>query len=457
MACVVCNNVGGGPIVMGGATGGITIPSVMISQADCALLKAQLASGVNVSLSNTGPAVDVDGDFDNGIIAHEYGHGISNRLTGGRNNTGCLGNQEQMGEGWSDFIGLIMTIEPGDQGSDVRGIGTFAIGEPITGGGIRPAPYTTNMTVNPFTYIDIQNTGQISRPHGIGFLWCSMLWDMTWALIDRYGFDPDLINGTGGNNIAMQLVTDGMKLQPCSPGFVDGRDAILLADTLNNGGANACLIWNAFARRGLGLSADQGSANSRNDGSEAYDVPVCALPVDWLDFTATAGTQDIRLDWSLAREENNTGFEVERRSQHETGFSKISFVAGQGNSESLTRYDLTDKEVEAGVTYFYRIRQLDANGAIGYSNTVAARIDPKFAVSLYPNPSSGLINIKVGGGWDAVPVVSVFDAVGRQVMASVSETGADQLQLDLSGQAAGTYLVKIRIGTEVVLRKVQLK
>ena len=95
---------------------------------------------------------------------------------------------------------------------------------------------------------------------------------MTWLLIDEYGFDPDLYNGTGGNNIAIQLVMDGMKLQSCSPGFVDGRDAILEADELANDGANRCLIWDAFSNRGLGYSADQGNSFNRADQVEAFDL-----------------------------------------------------------------------------------------------------------------------------------------------------------------------------------------
>jgi hypothetical protein len=62
---------------------------------------------------------DRDSDLDNGVIAHEYGHGISNRLVGGPSNTSCLGNAEQMGEGWSDYFGLMMTIEPGDLAVDL--------------------------------------------------------------------------------------------------------------------------------------------------------------------------------------------------------------------------------------------------------------------------------------------------------------------------------------------------
>ncbi len=214
-----------------------------------------------------------DGDLDAGIIAHEYGHGISNRLVGGPSNVNCLNNAEQMGEGWSDFFGLMMTMKSGDTRTAGRGIGTYVLGQPTTGLGIRPAPYSTSFAVNDFTYVDTRNPSY-QYVHDIGFIWCTMLWEMTWDLIDQYGFDPDLYNGTGGNNMAMQLVIDGLKLTACSPGFVDGRDAILQADAQNYGGANQNLIWAAFARRGLGYSASQGSSNNLNDQIEAFNLPL---------------------------------------------------------------------------------------------------------------------------------------------------------------------------------------
>jgi uncharacterized repeat protein (TIGR01451 family) len=95
-------------------------------------------------------------------------------------------------------------------------------------------------------------------------------------MVDLYGWDADLDNTDSGNFKAIQLVMDGMKLQPCNPGFVDGRDAILLADELNFDGAHQCLIWEVFARRGLGYYADQGSSNNRNDGKENFEpYPFC--------------------------------------------------------------------------------------------------------------------------------------------------------------------------------------
>ena len=211
-----------------------------------------------------------DGDFDNLVIVHEYGHGISNRLTGGPSQSGCLWNGEQMGEGWSDWFGLMLTMDADDEGTDGRGIGTYLFNEGPGGHGIRDYMYSTDMTVNPHTYDDIKT---MFGPHPIGSVWCAMLWDLTWALIDEYGFDPDIYEGTGGNNIAIQLVVEGLKLQPCSPGFVDGRDAILEADQILYGGANQCLIWDVFARRGLGVSASQGSSSSNTDGTEAFDTP----------------------------------------------------------------------------------------------------------------------------------------------------------------------------------------
>ena len=97
------NNVTGGPITMGaGADGGsVTIPSIMISQADGEALIAQLQAGETIDASLINASNYTDSDYDNEIIAHEYGHGISNRLMGGAQAAGCMQNDEQQGEGFS--------------------------------------------------------------------------------------------------------------------------------------------------------------------------------------------------------------------------------------------------------------------------------------------------------------------------------------------------------------------
>ncbi|MGV3612715.1 MAG: T9SS-dependent M36 family metallopeptidase [Fluviicola sp.] len=274
LAVIVMNNTGTSTQAMGGGTGIETIPAIMVSKPNGDAFVTQINQGntLNGTIVNPGDLTATDSDFDNMIIAHEYGHGISTRLVGGADNTDCLWNAEQMGEGWSDWFGLMITQVASDLGTDGRGVGTYVTNEPNNGGGIRPARYSTNFAINDYTYGNTNNNS-LSEPHGIGFVWATMLWDLNWALIDEYGFSPNMKTGTGGNNIAMNLVIEGLKLTNCSPGFVDGRDGIIAADQILYGGANRCLIWRVFAKRGLGFSADQGDPNDRNDQVEAFNIP----------------------------------------------------------------------------------------------------------------------------------------------------------------------------------------
>ncbi|MCW3816137.1 M36 family metallopeptidase [Micromonospora sp. DR5-3] len=282
-AVVVVNNVAGAPAVMSGSMSpAVGIPAVMVSQADGNRIKAGLPASGRVQRNLARPAMR-DASFRSETIFHEYGHGVSNRLTGGPT-VNCLTGEEQMGEGWSDFLAITALLNPAiDDPEKARGYGQYALFEASrVGGGIRPRPYSRNMEIQPFTYDSIKTGGwldgtSLAAPHGIGHGWAAVLWDMTWDLVDRHGFNPNVYEGwnTGGNNLALQLVIDGLKMQGCGPGFVTGRNAIIAADAALTGGENACTLWASFARRGLGYSAVQGTTG-RNDNAEAFDThPSC--------------------------------------------------------------------------------------------------------------------------------------------------------------------------------------
>lgn len=98
------------------------------------------------------------------------------------------------------------------------------------------------------------NNGQAIVPdvHSIGFVWATMLWDLNWEYVAKYGYASDVTSGTtNGSARVLQLVTDALKLQVCNPTFVDGRNAILQAEMATTGGADKCMIWRTFAKRGL--------------------------------------------------------------------------------------------------------------------------------------------------------------------------------------------------------------
>ncbi|MGH9310738.1 MAG: M36 family metallopeptidase, partial [Vicinamibacterales bacterium] len=221
-----------------------------------------------------------DGDVDNGVIVHEYGHGISNRLVGGPSNTSCLGNPQQPGEGLSDWWSLVYTAKPGDTAAMSRGIGTYPLGQSTTAPGIRGVPYTTNTSVNNWTYESISGR---SVPHGVGAVWAQAMWRVYWALVNEHGFGANLYNAGGGsgNQRAMLYVNEGLKNTACSPTFADVRDGIIQAAVDNYAGADVCRLWGAFAAFGLGTDAVSGGANSTTP-TNGFNRPVAcggtALP-----------------------------------------------------------------------------------------------------------------------------------------------------------------------------------
>jgi extracellular elastinolytic metalloproteinase len=212
-----------------------------------------------------------DGDFDHLVIAHEYGHGISNRLVGGPSNVNCLDNTQQPGEGWSDWFGLVYTAEAGDVGTEARGVGNYLFGMPPNGGGIRDLPYSTDQAVNTWTYESISGA---AVPHGVGSRWAQAIWEVYWALVDEHGFDADLYDAMGGagNQRAMLYVTEGLKDTACSPSFLDTRDGIIQAAIDNHGGEDVCLIWGAFAAWGLGDDATTPGPNSTS-ATNGFELP----------------------------------------------------------------------------------------------------------------------------------------------------------------------------------------
>lgn len=344
IACIICNFEDATIGMAAGSVGSqVTIPVVMMKKSDCDLLRQYAGAGLNVSIALptiSGPD-QRDGDFDNGIIAHEYHHGISNRLTGDGSN--CLFNGEQMGEGWSDWASLVVTVEPGDQGTDRRGIGTFALYQSINDVGIRSYPYSTDMSVNPKVFSDVAANQEV---HAFGEVWAQMVWDLYWAMVDKYGYDASIENHNSGNARAVQLVVDGMKMQPCGPGFQDGRDGIMLADIVDYNGADTCLISTVFARRGLGYYASQGDPNNAGDGIENFDpIPTCIkeLKIKKLTTTPTINPgDDASFQITVTNHKDETANAVVVTDELPNGLTLVSASNGGVFSNGMVRWELGD-------------------------------------------------------------------------------------------------------------------
>lgn len=227
-----------------------------------------------------------DGALDQEIVCHEMTHGVSSRLLGHGTLISEL-QSEGMGEGWSDFYALALLSESTDNLNADYAFGAYAtanyFGEQDNYYfGVRRYPYTTDMHKNPLTFKDIdpsQADPHIDVPvnsilggsaadevHNQGEVWCVTLHEIRASLVAKYGW-------TNGNELALQLVTDGLSLAPANATFLEARDAIVQADSVDTGGADNFELWTAFAKRGMGFSAVAPDSTTTVGVFESFDLP----------------------------------------------------------------------------------------------------------------------------------------------------------------------------------------
>ncbi len=259
-----------------------------------------------------------DSDMDSGIITHEYGHGVSNRLTGGPANASALSSLQSggMGEGWSDFWSLMFRQRNALDTLDARGVGMYVLGQAETGPGIRSYRYDFdigNQTNETFLSYGA-GASQSTAVHWAGTRWASTLWDLNHLMIAKYGYESNLYNAssTAGNVRTLRLVMDALKLQPANPTFIEARNAILAADTALNGSENHREIWLAFARRGLGEGASTANSSS-NALTTSFDIPtqfqslVVSTTAPLLGSTVTDAPTVFTVNLSAAYDEFSVG------------------------------------------------------------------------------------------------------------------------------------------------------
>lgn len=254
----------------------------------------------------TGPTPDRDGTLDTQIVLHEITHGVTNRLHG--NTSGLSTNMSRgMGEGWSDFYAIALLAGTTD---DLLGTHTVAgyVSYEIAAGfnsnyyyGFRRFPYAVKTSRGPnglphdpltFGYMNagcaaligttttnpnsayprnplFATTTNCDQVHNLGEIWATMLWELRDQLVQRYG------PGEGGRR-ALQYITDGMKLSPLNPTFIQSRDAILAAASISDA-LDVGPVWRGFAIRGMGTGAaviNPGTGSNNTVVTESFDVPV---------------------------------------------------------------------------------------------------------------------------------------------------------------------------------------
>lgn len=184
---------------------------------------------------------------------------------------------------------------------------------------------------------------------------------------------------------------------------------------------------------------------------------LAALPVEFAEFTARRnGKNNVSLNWATASEINNAYFEIQRSTDGKN-FEAINKVIGAGNSNMLTSYTYEDANLQPRV-YYYRLKQVDFDGAFAYSPIRTVNLTGENEMSLnqvYPNPFNNELNLNIDALKTEQVQVKLIDMNGAEVFAQSFQlnAGSNILSSNVAHLPSGVYIAQVSTATELFTYK----
>ncbi len=171
---------------------------------------------------------------------------------------------------------------------------------------------------------------------------------------------------------------------------------------------------------------------------------IVPLPIELTDINAMPQDRFIKVNWSTSTETNNEGFHLQRSVSPSTGFEDIAWIEGAGTTVEAQSYTFNDENVETGIRYYYRLKQMDYDGTSSLSEVVSAILASKgLSFDLFPNPASDMIYIKPGIFQNGrMANVSITDATGKLYRNETLEF-AEEMPINVSELPSGVYFLTL--------------
>ncbi len=184
-----------------------------------------------------------------------------------------------------------------------------------------------------------------------------------------------------------------------------------------------------------------------NENIHCYSPPVLVLlPVELSAFELRKEDCQLTISWQTELEQNSSHFEVQR-SENGVDFTSIETVAAAGHSIQTTSYQVKEDAVKRKGLFYYRLKQIDFDGQVEYSEVKAIQVDcnSPFELQVFPNPANNLVNIQ----WSDYHGEGEFlltDLLGKVHLthAFSATDSVSNLQLDLKDLAAGIYYLNLQ-------------
>jgi hypothetical protein len=224
---------------------------------------------------------------------------------------------------------------------------------------------------------------------------------------------------------------------------------------------NTTPVWTSGPRTGSGSYTLDDVDNSYVAGRIYVVYTAVIIPVELVSFNASVIGSSVKLDWATATETNNSGFEVQRKSEN-SAWEKIGFVEGAGTTTERKQYTYTDKLSASSGKYFYRLRQIDFDGTSNFSAVVSADISAPVEFKLnqnYPNPFNPSTTVSFTIPKASNVKLSIYNQIGQQVGELVNrnlEAGSYNYTWNAGNQSSGIYFYELQANEFKSVRKMTL-
>jgi len=180
------------------------------------------------------------------------------------------------------------------------------------------------------------------------------------------------------------------------------------------------------------------------------------LPVALLFFDAKEKDgRHVLCSWSTASEINNDYFII-TKSRDGIHFDDAGMVDGAGNYTGTLNYSFADESPYHGISY-YRLRQVDFDGTIAFSQIVSVNFDEDhFSYTIFPNPTTGNLFIGIDKGFESITGVTIRDVAGKIILNEIPSGSKELIKINLEGMATGFYFIEMKAGEYLFTEKIQL-
>ena len=185
----------------------------------------------------------------------------------------------------------------------------------------------------------------------------------------------------------------------------------------------------------------------------SVEINCVPAPVELVEFEGQRINSQVQLNWETASELNNSGFEVQK-SLNGQNWNTIDFVKGLGTTNEVNQYDFIDDFPFLEKSY-YRLKQIDFDGAFEYSNVIAINYDSsKRNITVFPNPSNGMINLQIDNPSEKNVKIQILNNLGAKIWESELAVNEYNLNRKIEIEENGIYLIIAQIGDETIIEKV---